>query len=227
MKTSRSFYKQAIIVTLILCAAIVIGVPLYRYALPEPEHCVLCEYRELHHAPVLMNLATGEVVELSVELRMGVFRLVAGAGVNGCSIGGQSCEVTLPQAGVSMNDRLFCRKHRVMLAVAEGRGYALLDLHEAGRAIPYVVANGVEYEISGYSISVSKTTEGLLSAWEIKASEAIAHPNVLHGATHFRLLDSGNASHRETHFDILCLFHVENLTAICYDRATKPRRTPI
>ena len=170
MKTLWSFYKQAIIVTLILCAAIVIGVPLYRYALPEPEHCVLCEYRELHHAPVLMNLATGEVVELSVEPRTGVFRLVVGAGVSGCSIGGQSCEVTLPQAGVAMNDGLFCRKHRVMLAVAEGRGYALLDLHEAGEAIPYVVASGVEYEINGYTVSVSKAENGLLSAWEVRSA---------------------------------------------------------
>ena len=170
MKTSRSFYKLAIIVTLILCAVIAIGVPLYRYALPEPEHCALCELRELRQAPVLMNLATGEVVELAVEPRMGVFRLVVGAGVSGCSIGGDLCEVRLPQAGVAMNDRLFCRKHRLMLAVAEGRGYALLDLHEACKAIPYVVAKGVGYEINGYSVSVSKTTEGLLSAWEIKSA---------------------------------------------------------
>lgn len=169
MKTSRSFYKQAIIVTLILCAAIVIGVPIYRYALPESEHCALCEYRELHHAPVLMNLATGEVVELFVELRTGVFRLVAGAGVSGCSIGGQSCEVTLPQAGVAMNDGLFCRKHRLVLAVVEGRGYALLNLHEAGKTIPYVVANGVEYEINGYSVSVARAEDGLLAAWEVRA----------------------------------------------------------
>ena len=106
MKTSRSFYKTAIIVTLILCAAIAIGVPLYRYAFPEPEICALCEHREMHQAPVLMNLATGEIVELSVEPRAGVFRLVVGAGVSGCSIGGQECQVRLPQAGVAMNDRL-------------------------------------------------------------------------------------------------------------------------
>lgn len=172
MKTSRSFYKRALIVTLILCAAIVIGVPIYRYALPEPEHCALCEYRELHHAPVLMNLATGEVVELSVEPRTGVFRLVVGAGVSGCSSGGDLCEVRLPQAGVAMNDGLFCRKHRLVLAVAEGRGYALLDLHEAGKAIPYVVAKGVEYEINGYSVSVAKASDGLLSAWEIRAAKS-------------------------------------------------------
>ena len=172
MKTSRSFYKRSLVVTLILCAAIAVGVPIYRYALPEPEpeHCALCEYRELHHAPVLMNLATGEVVELSVEPRTGVFRLVAGAGVSGCSIGGNLCEVRLPQAGVAMNDGLFCRKHRLLLAVAEGRGYALLDLHEAGKAIPYVVANGVEYEINGYSVSVARATESLLSAWEVRAA---------------------------------------------------------
>lgn len=141
---------------MILCAAIAIGVPLYRYTLPEPEHCALCEYRELHHAPVLMNLATGEIVELCVEPQMGVFRLVAGAGVSGCSIGGGACEVQLPQAGVAMNDRLFCRRHRLMLAVADGRGYALLDLHEAGRVIPYVVAKGVEYEIGGYEVKIER-----------------------------------------------------------------------
>ena len=169
MKISRSFYKRAIIVTLILCAAIAVGVPLYRYALPEPEHCALCEYRELYNAPVLMNLATGEVVELAVEPRMGVFRLVVGAGVSGCSIGGDLCEVRLPQAGVAMNDRLFCRKHRLMLAVADGRGYALLDLHEAGKAIPYVVAKGVEYEINSYTVNVEKASDGLLAAWEVKA----------------------------------------------------------
>lgn len=174
MKTSRSFYKRAIVVTLILCAAIAIGVPLYRYTLPEPEHCALCEHRELHRAPVLINLATGEIVELAVEPRMGVFRLVAGAGVNGCSIGGQSCEVTLPQAGVAMNDGLFCRKHRLVLAVAEGCGYALLDLHEAGKTIPYVVANGVEYEINGYSVSVAEAENGLLSALEIRTTEQTA-----------------------------------------------------
>ena len=172
MKTSRSFYKRTIIVTLILCAAIAIGVPLYRYALPEPERCALCEHRELRQAPVLMNLATGEVVELAVEPRTGVFRLVAGASVSGCSIGGEECEVQLPQAGVAMNDGLFCRKHRLMLALADGRGYALLDLHEAGKAIPYVVAKGAEYEINGYSVSVAKASDGLLSAWEIRAAKS-------------------------------------------------------
>lgn len=156
LKTSRSFYKRAILVALIPCAAIAIGVPLYRYALPEPEHCALCEHRELHRAPVLINLATGEIVELSVEPRTGIFRLVVGAGVSGCSIGGEECDVTLPPAGVAMNDRLFCRKHRLMLAVADGRGYALLDLHEAGKAIPYVVAKGIEYEINGYTVSVEQ-----------------------------------------------------------------------
>lgn len=159
LKTSRSFYKTAFVVTLILCAVIVLGVPLYRCALPEPESCTLCEHRELHRAPVLMNLATGEVVELSAEPRTGVFRLVVGAGVSGCSIGGEGCEVQLPQAGVAMNDRLFCRKHRLMLAVANGRGFALLDLHEPGRVIPYVVANGVGYEINGYSVSVEKNNQ--------------------------------------------------------------------
>ena len=166
MKTSRSFYKTAFIVTLILCALIALGVPLYRYSLPE--QCALCVHRELHRAAVLMNLATGEIVELSVEPRTGVFHLVVGAGVSGCSIGGQSCEVTLPQVGVAMNDRLFCRKHRLLLATAEGRGYALLDLHEAGKAVPYVVVGGVKHEINGYPVRIEK--DGRLFGWTIRVT---------------------------------------------------------
>lgn len=37
LKTSQSFYKRAIIVTRALCAAIIIGAPLYRYTLLEPQ----------------------------------------------------------------------------------------------------------------------------------------------------------------------------------------------
>ena len=55
MKTSRSFYKRTLIVTLALCAVIAVDVPIYRYSLPEPEQCALCELAYRCHAPALMK----------------------------------------------------------------------------------------------------------------------------------------------------------------------------
>ena len=166
MKTSRSFYKRALIVTLSLCAAITGGVPLYRYSLPEPEQCALCELAYRCHAPALMNLVTGEILEMRVyepdpvrpwelaqEQRTGYFRISNGAGLRGWCDGGIAAHAELRE-GVAMSDRLFCRKCRLLLAVADNRGYAILDLHDPERFRPYAIIKGETYEINGYTVSV-------------------------------------------------------------------------
>ena len=52
-----------------------------------------------------------------------------------------------------MDDRLFCRKCRLLLAVAERRGYNIFDLHDAERFRLYAVIKGQTYEINGYTVS--------------------------------------------------------------------------
>ena len=166
MKTSQSFYKRALIVTLALCTVIGIGVPLYRYALPKPEQCALCESAYRCHAPALMNLATGEILEMRVyepdpvrpwelaeEQRTDYFRISNGAGLQGWCDGGIACHVNLRE-GVAMNDRLFCHKCRLLLAIAEMRGYTILDLHDPEHFRPYAIIKGQTYEINGYTVTV-------------------------------------------------------------------------
>ena len=166
MKTSRSFYKRTLIVTLALCAVIAVGVPIYRYSLPEPEQCALCELAYRCHAPALINLATGEILEMRVyepnpirpwelaeEQRTGYFRISNGAGLHGWCDGGIAAHAELRE-GVAMNDRLFCRRCRLLLTIAERRGYTILDLHDPECFRPYAIIKGQTYEINGYTISI-------------------------------------------------------------------------
>jgi len=108
LKTSRSFSKGTLIVTLALCAVIAVGVPIYRYSLPEPEQCALCELAHRCHAPALMNLATGEILEMRVyepdpirpwelaeEQRTGYFHISDGAGLRGWCDGGIAAHAEL------------------------------------------------------------------------------------------------------------------------------------
>ena len=171
MKTSRSLFEQALISGLVLYAVLSIGASLYRVALPEPEQCALCESVLRCHAPAVMNLATGETLEMRVyepdptrpwevarEQRADYFCLVYGAGLQGWCDGGIACHVNL-RNGVAMNDRLFCRKCRLLLALADRRGYAILDLHDPEHFRSYAIVKGREYEINGYTVSVENGQE--------------------------------------------------------------------
>ena len=171
MKTSRSLFEQALISGLVLYAVLSIGVSLYRIALPEPEQCALCESVLRCHAPAVMNLATGETLEMRVyepdptrpweiarEQRMDYFCLVYGAGLQGWCDGGIACHVNL-RNGVAMNDRLFCRKCRLPLALADRRGYVILALHDPECFQPYAIEKGWEYEINNYTVKIEKGDE--------------------------------------------------------------------
>lgn len=169
MKTSRNPYKVMLIVFLILECAIIATAMIARYAVPEPEQCALHDLAGRYHAPLIMNLATGEIAEmriydpdperpwlLNANQRTGYFHFFIGAGLSGYVDGGLACHVDLPRAGVAMNDGLFCRKCRLLLAVAEKRGFAILDLHDPEHIRPYAMIKGQEYEINGYTVNIEK-----------------------------------------------------------------------
>ena len=157
----------------------IIGIIIQQNA-PEPELCALHDLAGLYHAPVLMNLATGEIVEMrvyepnptrpweiSAHQRTGYFYLYRGAGLSGYTNGGLSSHVDLPQVGEAMNNELFCRKCRLMLSMADGKGYALLDLHNPNSMRPYVIAKGQTYVINGYSVSITKGQKALSLAIDV------------------------------------------------------------
>lgn len=171
MKNPKTLIKRVVLVLFLFVAAYgggtIIGL-IIQQAAPEPEQCALHDLAMVCHAPVLMNLATGEYVEMQVYEyalyssrtavipRTGYMRISHCAGLTTFTNAGYDCTVDLPRVGEVMNNELFCRKCRFYLSAANGKGYALLDLHDPNDIRPHVVAGGMEYEINGYTITIEK-----------------------------------------------------------------------
>ena len=141
----------------------------------EPEVCSLCEYGEAmtYHAPVLVNLSTGEVGEMRVyksekygdtlELapiqQTGTFAFVKCAGLTGqqdtCS---HTFKIDIPREIETMNIGRFCCDCRVLLAETNNSGFAIVDCFDLGNMKAYNIENGAEYAIRDYTVSVNEET---------------------------------------------------------------------
>lgn len=144
---------------------------------PEPEICALCGNGNgvSYHAPVVVNLSTGESGELCVydpdpcqrnelaeEQSTGTFSFLNVAGIMGyrdtCD---HSSHVTLPEEGEWMLIDLsyFCRSCRTLLADKATAGYILVDLYDLDRITTYAIEDGAEYTIQDYTVSISTEDE--------------------------------------------------------------------
>ena len=87
---------------------------------PEPEQCSLCAGLPCH-APCIINLSTGEMLELAVyephpfiagelaeEQQSETFSFVRGAGVEGYRLSGESITITIPMVADAMEEKHFC-----------------------------------------------------------------------------------------------------------------------
>ena len=160
---------------------------------PEPEVCALCGSGSgiSYHAPVVVNLSTGESGELRVydpdpyrrneiaeEQSTGTFSFLYVAGMMGyrdtCD---HSSHVTLPKERkwTRIDPALFCRDCRALLADTTTEGYILEDLYNLSDITTYAIKDGAKYTIRDYDISISTQEEpgglsihvtGLLTAKE-------------------------------------------------------------
>ena len=141
----------------------------YHYSHPkEPELCALCDRGYVCRAPVLLNLATGEIAEMEVYIadpsspdginktQTGVASFFRAAGVEVFMDVGRSASVILPDNLERMNYGLYCRNCRALLSAAGTRGYALLDLHDPNAMAVYPAREGTECIINGYMTTVGK-----------------------------------------------------------------------
>lgn len=139
---------------------------------PEPEVCALCENgRGLsYHAPVLVNLSTGEVGELRVydpdpryhnrlaeEQSTGTFSFIYVAGLTGyrdtCD---HSSNVTLPKEREPIGPAYFCHNCRAILAGTATEGYILADLYNPGEIVTYAIEDSTTYTIRDYDVFISR-----------------------------------------------------------------------
>ena len=152
---------------------------------PEPDRCALCGREYTCNAPVLLNLATGEVAELEIytvdplspdkidKTRTGVMRLSRMAGVQVCVDAGRSASVVLPDKIEPMDYSLYCRSCRALLSEAGTRGYVILDRHTPDVLAVYPTKIGTECFINGYLAVVEKKTAYAYPEGETEVVEVI------------------------------------------------------
>lgn len=140
---------------------------------PEPEICALCGSGIPYHAPVLVNLSTGEAGEICVydpdprhryelaeEQSTGTFSFLHIAGAAGYrDTSNHTCCVTLPEKESSIDPALFCRDCRALLADTATEGYILVDLYNLREITAYAIKDGTRYMIRDYDISISDQEE--------------------------------------------------------------------
>lgn len=142
----------------------------------EPDPCSLCDNLPCH-APCIINLGTGENLELSVyelhpftagelaeEQRTGYFCFIQGAGISGHKLGGKSVTVTIPTESKGLSRQYFCTTCLDLLASYANQGYVLADLKNPKNPIIYSICKGSSFSFRCYDISVQKSsdTEGFV-----------------------------------------------------------------
>lgn len=134
--------------------------------IPEPERCSLCDDLP-RHAPCIINLSTGEKLELEVyephpflvgeiaeEQLGGYFCIIRGAGVEGYKLAAESVVVTIPTKSERMNQSNFCNSCRELLTDHRNDGYILIDLNNPGRPVVYSINKGTSISLRCYEIDV-------------------------------------------------------------------------
>ena len=157
---------------MILCVALlVLLVACSTENIPEPERCFLCDDQP-RHAPCIINLSTGELLELDVyephpflvgeiaeEQRGGYFSFVRGAGVKGYKLGAESIIITIPVKSDKMDQRYFCSSCRELLSNHTDQGYILADLHDPRKPVVYAIHPDIKVAFRYYEISVQEVKE--------------------------------------------------------------------
>lgn len=142
----------------------------------KPDECALCGSgtRERHHAPVILNLATGQKNEMRVydsdlprsDLEIaqiqttGTFSFASCAGLTGrrdtCS---HTCTVDVPFDTARMKRSHFCKSCRELLEPHKDQGYVLVDMYDENELYVYGISEVTEYEIRDYKVTVSEQVD--------------------------------------------------------------------
>ena len=157
--------KKCVWWILIIAFIFVVGVGLF-YIRDSSVECCLCNSTPCH-APALVNLSTGEILELAVydndpfrpgelaeEQRTGYFTFVKGAGASGYREGGKYVKVTVQLGEIRTNNRYFCRSCRDKLS--DCTGYALVDLIDPANLTVFPIEDCV-LELRCYEIIIHDT----------------------------------------------------------------------
>lgn len=156
---------------IIMCMAIFVLLTACAKEIPEPVQCSLCAGMPCH-APCIVNLSTGERLELAVyephpfiagelaeEQQSETFSFIRGAGVAGYKLSAESIIITVPMNAGKMEEKHFCNSCRERLADCKDQGYVLLDLKDTKNSVVYKIDADAQVSFRCYSISVREIKE--------------------------------------------------------------------
>ena len=140
--------------------------------IPEPARCTLCVNLPCH-APCIINLSTGELLELDMyephpfhvgeiaeKQRGGYFSVVRGSGVEGYKLGAESVTITIPIKADTLDQKHFCNSCRRLLTDYTKQGYALVDISDNQAPVLYPISADLKVTFRCYEISVQENKEG-------------------------------------------------------------------
>lgn len=156
----------------ILCVVLIIAMfGCLMQPVPEPERCAICDDIS-RHAPCLINLITGEKLELEVyephpllvgeiaeEQCGGYFCFVRGAGAEGYKLGAKTITITIPVRSDKMKMEHFCNDCRELLKGYTECGYVLVDLKDTDNPVIYRINTNTSFSLRCYDIDVNEITE--------------------------------------------------------------------
>ena len=139
---------------------------------PNPKRCAICDSIP-HHAPALVNLATGEVGELVVyephpikggELNEyqqgGTFSFIYVAGLHGYQdTSTWETHISVPVNENEYEEKFFCKSCRELLLDCTDLGYILADLKNAADPIVYEIKEDLNISFRCYDIFVKESEE--------------------------------------------------------------------
>lgn len=161
------FLRGAVISAVLIC---IFSAARGIYKALKPVYCHVCGNGEgrRHHAPCVLALSTGQMIELEVydphpslagelaeEQQRGTLSFVHRGELTAIrDSGAQTCTLYLPEDAGPMGDRLFCSDCEAILTEIAVEGYVLLDLYDLDSISAYPISDGAEYAIRCYTVSV-------------------------------------------------------------------------
>ena len=136
-------------------------------SLQDQSQCKMCSMTS-YHAPCIMNLTTGEVLELRVydshpfaanelaeEQQGGYLSLLHHAGVNGYMEGAKLAKAFVPMDTAAMNSGLFCKDCTEALCAYEDCGFVLVDAIDVSDIKVYPIEDGTAFTLRCYEVEIS------------------------------------------------------------------------
>ena len=155
------------------CIVLLIAVGWSIYLNRQSDVCALCGSgeREIYHAPVIVNLSTGEVSEMRVydpsktgrnnEISKiqttGTFSFIYCAGITGVrDTCWHTCKLEIPSDADRMVPSYFCSECRKRLAANKQHGFVLADFFDDEAFEVFGIVDGAAYTIRDYEVTITK-----------------------------------------------------------------------